>query len=67
MERLPGCIGEGRGKTVLALPGPKGEFEPMAAGPVRAIFEDFGLGVIVSRTLRVIGIGESSVAERLDR
>ncbi len=54
------------GKTVLALPGPKGEFTPMAEGPVREILRELaGDGVIHSRTLRVIGIGESAVEDRV--
>ena len=58
----PGLHVSKNGKTVLALPGPKGEFNPMANGPVREILRRLGgEGVIHSRTLRVIGIGESAV------
>ncbi len=55
------------GKTVLALPGPKGEFNPMANGPVREILRGLsGEGTVIhSRTLRVIGIGESMVEDRV--
>ena len=58
----PGLHVSKDGKTVIALPGPKGEFNPMADGPVREILRRLGgEGVIHSRTLRVIGIGESAV------
>ena len=62
----PGLHVSKRGKTILALPGPKGEFNPMADGPVREILRRLGgEGVIHSRTLRVIGIGESAVEARI--
>ena len=62
----PGLHVSKEGKTVLALPGPKGEFNPMADGPVREILRRLGgEGVIHSRTLRVIGIGESAVEARV--
>lgn len=58
----PGLICEKDGKVVVALPGPKGEFNPMASGPVRSFFEHLQGGqVIHSRTLRICGIGESHV------
>ena len=58
----PGLHVSKDGKTVIALPGPKGEFNPMADGPVREILRRLGgEEVIHSRTLRVIGIGESAV------
>jgi competence/damage-inducible protein CinA-like protein len=62
----PGLICEKGGKVVIALPGPKGEFDPMAHGPVREYLERLqGGGVIHSRTLRVIGVGESMMEERV--
>jgi len=60
----PGLLCEKNGKVVVALPGPKGEFDPMANGFVRDYFERLGGGVIHSRVLRVIGIGESQ-AEKM--
>jgi nicotinamide-nucleotide amidase len=59
----PGLICQKAGKVVVALPGPKGEFDPMAKGPVRTFFEGLGGGVIHSRTLRIIGMGESHVED----
>lgn len=62
----PGLICRKAGKTVVALPGPRSEFLPMAEGPVRALLTDLGGGeAIVSRVLRVCGLGESVVAEKL--
>jgi nicotinamide-nucleotide amidase len=60
----PGLICEKDGKVVIALPGPKGEFDPMANGPVREYLSRLqGEGVIHSRTLRIVGMGESHVED----
>jgi nicotinamide-nucleotide amidase len=60
----PGLLAEKNGKTVIALPGPKGEFNPMANGPVRDHLVKIVGGVVIhSRTLRVVGMGESHVEE----
>jgi nicotinamide-nucleotide amidase len=62
----PGLHVSKNGKTVLALPGPAGEFNPMAYGPVKAILEALNPGSIIhSRTLRVIRMGESLVEDRI--
>jgi nicotinamide-nucleotide amidase len=62
----PGLICEKDGKVVIALPGPKGEFNPMAEGPVRTYLEALqGGGIIHSRVLRVIGVGESQMEARV--
>lgn len=63
----PGLHVSKNGKTVLALPGPKGEFNPMADGPVRKILQSLtGDGTVIhSRTLRVVGIGESAVEDKV--
>ncbi len=63
----PGLHVSKNGKTVLALPGPKGEFGPMAEGAVREILRGLSAEgtVIHSRTLRVVGIGESAVEDRV--
>ncbi len=60
----PGLICEKGGKVVVALPGPKGEFNPMAAGPVREFLSRLQGGqVIHSRILRICGMGESHVEQ----
>lgn len=62
----PGLICEKGGKTVIALPGPKGEFNAMANGPVLDYLETLQGGqVIHSRILRVCGMGESQVEEAI--
>jgi nicotinamide-nucleotide amidase len=60
----PGLVCRKNGKILFALPGPKGEFDPMANDQVKPILATLGGGVTIhSRTLRVIGVGESSVEE----
>jgi nicotinamide-nucleotide amidase len=62
----PGLICQKDGKVVIALPGPKGEFDPMATGPVRSFLEHLQGGqVIHSRVLKVAGMGESHVEEAI--
>jgi nicotinamide-nucleotide amidase len=62
----PGLICEKAGKTIIALPGPKGEFIPMVNGPIRDHLAALaGSEVIHSRVLRICGMGESSVEERI--
>lgn len=62
----PGCAFEEKGVHVLMLPGPPREcrymFEHRAAPYLRKIS---GAGAIVSHELRVFGLGESQVEERL--
>jgi nicotinamide-nucleotide amidase len=62
----PGLVCRKAGKTVFALPGPKGEFDPMAYDQVKPMLETLGGGqVIHSRVLRIIGVGESEVEARI--
>lgn len=63
----PGLICRKGGKTIIAMPGPKFEFTPMAHGPVRAALMQAGAGgqVIHSRTVRIAGMGESMVEREL--
>lgn len=66
----PGAIVEKDGKIVIALPGPPGELIPMVEKSVipyvNSLPQRIGAPtVIVSRTLRVVGIGESSAEERV--
>lgn len=52
-------------QAVVAMPGPPGEFLPMLAGPVRERLQAFGGQALSSAILKVCGIGESVVEERL--
>lgn len=62
----PGLLCQKNGKVIIAFPGPKGEFEPMARGPVQVFLSRLQGGrVIHSRVLRIIGMGESYVEDRL--
>jgi nicotinamide-nucleotide amidase len=62
----PGLLCKKGDKTVIALPGPRGEFLPMLEGPVRDVLVKIGGGQVVrSRVLRVVGLGESVVEDRL--
>jgi nicotinamide-nucleotide amidase len=62
----PGLMARKNGKTVFALPGPRGEFDPMAYDSVKPMLETLGGGVVIhSRVLRITGIGESAVEERI--
>ena len=54
------------GRVIIALPGPPREMQPMWADAVVPRLRARGAGAaVVTRTLRLTGIGESQVAERL--
>jgi nicotinamide-nucleotide amidase len=54
------------GQTLVALPGPPREMRPMWEGWVLPRLQELGLGrPLVSRTLRLTGIGESAIADRI--
>ncbi|MDD3223164.1 MAG: competence/damage-inducible protein A [Clostridium sp.] len=57
----PGCIIQEDNKIVILLPGPPKEMKPMFDESVIPFLEKFQNGVLVSKVLRVSGIGESSV------
>jgi nicotinamide-nucleotide amidase len=62
----PGLVARKNAKTVFALPGPRGEFDPMAYDSVKPMLETLGGGVVIhSRVLRITGVGESAVEERI--
>ena len=62
----PGCIIEENGKIVALLPGPPREMKPMFEESVVPYLQKFQQGVLVSKVLRVIGVGESSAAEMIE-
>ena len=62
----PGCIIEENGKIVALLPGPPREMKPMFEESVVPYLKKFQQGVLVSKVLRVVGIGESTAAEMLE-
>ncbi|MBU3156280.1 competence/damage-inducible protein A [Clostridium estertheticum] len=62
----PGCIIEENKKIVALLPGPPFEMKPMFEESVVPYLKKFEQGVLVSKVLRVIGVGESSAAEMIE-
>lgn len=61
----PGCAFEAGGKHVLMLPGPPRECEPMWTQCAMPYLYPLAGGCIVSRNVRVIGLGESAMEDRL--
>jgi nicotinamide-nucleotide amidase len=64
----PGLAVQRDGKTVILLPGPPGELIPMVRDKVVPYLEGLlgpGRGALVSRLVKIAGMGESLVAERL--
>ncbi len=61
----PGCLIEVDGKTIIILPGPPNELQPMFLNSVKPILEKKSGNKIVSRVLRIFGFGESAVEDAL--
>lgn len=61
----PGCAFEGDGCRVIMLPGPPRECAAMFRHRAIPYLRELADGVILSRTLRVFGMGESSVESLL--
>jgi len=62
----PGLICPFGDKVVIALPGPRNEFVPMARGPLREYLRSRDGGEpIVSTLLKIVGLGESQVEKQL--
>ena len=61
----PGCIIECNDKICILLPGPPREMHNMFNNHVRPYLAAFSDGVLVSRTLRLVGIGESAMEEKV--
>jgi nicotinamide-nucleotide amidase len=59
----PGVFWQGGGKTIIALPGPRSEFQAMLNGSVISHFKALSSSVIHSKTLRIAGMPEATVAE----
>ena len=62
----PGCIIEEKGKIIALLPGPPWEMKPMFEEAIVPYLQKFVQGVLVSKVLRVIGVGESSAEEMIE-
>lgn len=59
----PGLVMEHNGKTLLLLPGPPSELEPMFLNYALPLLKSKTDGVIHSETIRLFGIGEAQVGE----
>ena len=62
-----GIITDSDGKIAVMLPGPPREMKPMFDSLVLPYLMKYSDGVIFSRTLRVVGVGESLVETKLRR
>ena len=63
--QAPGILMEEEGKRMILLPGPPNEFIPMFRDEVMPYLRRLHGGVLLSKTLKIIGIGESMVADRI--
>lgn len=61
----PGCIIEEDNKILIMMPGPPKEMVPMFEESVAPYLLKFSDGVLVSKVLRVVGLGESAMAEKV--
>ena len=61
----PGCIMEAGGKAAVLMPGPPRELNPMFDDYVMPYLERLSGNKLVSRELRIFGMGESDVTYRL--
>lgn len=61
----PGMIIEKDGKIAVLLPGPGNEFCPMFLSSVKPYLEKKSGCVIISKTVKMCGIGEGMVAEKI--
>ncbi|MDR2655876.1 MAG: competence/damage-inducible protein A [Oscillospiraceae bacterium] len=62
----PGLAVTKNGKSIVMLPGPPRELEPMFSGQVLPwLAQMAGLGTLVSHGVNIFGLGESAVEDRL--
>lgn len=61
----PGCIIEEGGKTVVMLPGPPSEMKPMLEDSVIPYFLEKSEYRLVSKFLKIFGIGESALEDMI--
>ncbi len=62
----PGCIIEKNNKVVVMLPGPPREMQPMFNNSVYPFLRRKTSDAIYSKVLRIFGVGESSLEEKLE-
>ena len=61
----PGCAISAGKQCIIMLPGPPNELIPMFESSVREYLAKFSDAALISRNIRIIGIGESQVEETL--
>ena len=61
----PGCIINENNKMLIILPGPPREVYPMFENYVAPYIEEFTDNKIISKVLRVVGVGEGNMAEQV--
>ena len=61
----PGAILEKDNKIIIILPGPPKEMKPMFDNYVKGYLASKGDGIIISKVLRFLGIGESQMATKV--
>lgn len=61
----PGLLWSRGGKTVIAMPGPQLEFVPMLHEPVSSFLIRLGLARLLTRTIKIVGLGESLIEEKI--
>lgn len=62
----PGCIIEKNKKILAVLPGPPREMKAMFEESLVPYLRKFQQNILYSKTLRILGMGESMVAETID-
>lgn len=61
----PGVIIEENNKTMIILPGPPKEMKPMFEEAVKPYLQKKSDSVLVSKMIKILGVGESAIAEEL--
>lgn len=61
----PGCIVEESGKTIVILPGPPMEMQPMFLDQIFSYLSQKAGNVIKSKHIKIFGMGESSLETAL--
>lgn len=61
----PGCAFEAMGKLVIMLPGPPRECRPMFFDQAVPYLARYSGGAIASQTIKIFGLGESAMEEKL--
>lgn len=62
----PGVIMEGKGKTVILLPGPPNELIPMFEKDIAPYLREKTPDVIYSQTVKICGVGESKAESMIE-